>query len=335
MQKKINNQERGNMTQKIRMNTELRNKLFNKIKNVFENEDTQERENFLSARESVDYHYDIAHKLAKQVVERSYPPEDVSVLRSFKKKYGSPCDVVAKDKCFYFAHSEDKDDEGETKETKSHFDFGLFGNLNGSEYSDDDGKKFAVAYYREELKAMDCNPDIYAQQSENKDNPHKTKHVDACMKALGKVGSSYSSRDDSTGMTKTFNDQYYLDVIGTSYCRSRAIACTKDEYETFNDWRIAKGNVVSKHQTWIDSITKQCDQLKIGLKAYRYLSEGIELATELGIQVDEAELIRTNSTGLTIYNPSNLASMIKGMKNKHQSREAKILARKKYEESLN
>ena len=52
---------------KIRMNTELRNKLFNKMKNVFENEDTQERENFLSARESVDYHYDIAHKLAKQV----------------------------------------------------------------------------------------------------------------------------------------------------------------------------------------------------------------------------------------------------------------------------
>ena len=31
---------------KIRMNTELRNKLFNKIKNVFENEDTQEREDF-------------------------------------------------------------------------------------------------------------------------------------------------------------------------------------------------------------------------------------------------------------------------------------------------
>ena len=183
MQNKNNNQK-GTMT-KIRMNTELRNKLFNKIKNVFENEDTQERENFLSARESVDYHYDIAHKLAKQVVERSYPPEDVSVLRSFKKKYGDPCDVVAKDKCFYFAHSEDKDDEGDIKETKSHFDFGLFGNLNGSEYSDDDGKKFAVAYFREELKAMDCNPDIYAQQSENKDNPHKTKHVDACMKALG------------------------------------------------------------------------------------------------------------------------------------------------------
>jgi len=319
---------------KIRMNTELRNKLFNKIKNVFENEDTQEKEAYLQARENVDLEYSVAHNLAKRVVQRSYPPEDVAVLRTFKKKYGSPCDVVAKDKCFYFAHNEGVDDEGEPTETKSHFDFGLFGNLNGSEYDSEEGKKFAFAYYREDLKAMDCNPDIFAQQNENKDNPHKTKHVDECTKALGGSGNSYSSSDDQ-GMAKTFNDQYYLDVIGTSYCRSRAIACTQDEYSMFERWRIAKGNLVVNHQKWIDTIMKQCDQLKIGLKAYRYLSEGIELATELGIQVDEAELIRTNSTGLTIYNPSNLASMIKGMKNKNQSREAKILARKKYEESLN
>ena len=318
---------------KIRMNTELRNKLFNKIKNTFENEDTQEREAYLQSREWVNEKYVMASQLAKQVVERAYPTEDVATLRTFKKKYGSPCDVVAKDKCFYFAHNEGVDDEGQPTETKSHFDFGLFGNLNGSEYSSEEGKKFAVAYFREDLKAMDCNPDIYAQQNENKDNPHKTKHVDECMKALGDSG----YRGEEQGMAKDFNSNYYLDVIGTSYCRSRAIACTKNEYEQFETWRTAKGNLVSKHQTWIDSIVKQCDQLKIGLKAYRYLSEGIELATELGIELDEAELIRTNSTGLTIYNPSNLASMIKGMKNKQSTntREAKILARKQYEESIN
>ena len=61
------------------------------------------------------------------------------------------------------------------------------------------------------------------------------------------------------------------------------------------------------------------------------MSEGIELAKELGIELDEAELVRTNSTGLTIYNPSNLASMIKGMKNKNVSREDKIKARIQYE----
>jgi hypothetical protein len=329
-----NNKIERKQMSKIRMNTELRNKLFGKIKHTFENEDTQEREAFLQARENVDQQYTMASELAKEVVERSYPTDDVATLRHFKKKYGQPCDVVAKDKCFYFAHNEGVDDEGEPTETKSHFDFGLFGNLNGTEYDNEQGKKFAVAYYREELKAKDCNPDIYAQQNENKDNPHKTKHVDECMKALGYSG-SYGSGGNEIGMAKDFNSNYYLDVIGTSYCRSRAIACTKNEYEQFETWRIAKGNLVVNHQKWIDTIQKQCDQLKIGLKAYRYLSEGIELATELGIQVDEAELIRTNSTGLTIYNPSNLASMIKGMKNKNQSREAKILARKQYEESLN
>ena len=110
----------------------------------------------------------MASELAKEVVERSYPVEDVATLRTFKNKYGSPCDVVAKDKCFYFAYTKDdseidKDEERNdmNDQVKSHFDFGLFGNLNGSEYNNEDGKKFAFAYYREDLKAMDCNPDIF------------------------------------------------------------------------------------------------------------------------------------------------------------------------------
>ena len=109
----------------------------------------------------------------------------LQVLRTFKKKYGSPCDVVAKDKCFYFAHNEDvNEDQGELTEVKSHFDFGLFGNLCGSEYSTRGRQRnLQFAYFREDLKAMDCNPDIFAQQKENKDNPHKTKHVDECTES--------------------------------------------------------------------------------------------------------------------------------------------------------
>jgi hypothetical protein len=317
---------------KIRMNTEYRNKLFNKIKDVFEKEETQEQQAFLQARENFNAYQRDSFNLARQVVERSYPTEDVNTLRVFKKKYGDPCDVVAKDKCFYFSHNEDVDEDGEKTDTQSHFDFGLFGNLNGREsYSDnEDAMHFAHAYYREELKEKGLNPDIIAQQNGKDDNPHKTKHIDANNKFLGKCNNSYDD-GNHIGMTKTFNAPFYLDVIGTSHCRSRAIACTKDEYNIFLAWRSAKAKVVSTHQTWIDSITKQTDQLKIGLKAYRYLSEGIELAKELGIELDEAELVRTNSTGLTIYNPSNLASMIKGMKNKNQTREDKIKARLQYE----
>ncbi len=322
------------MSAKIRMNTEYRNKFYNRIKDVFEKEETQEQQAFLQAREDFNVAQKSTFELANQVVERSYPKEDVATLRTFKKKYGDPCDVVAKDKCFYFAYTDtdNADDEGKPIENKSHFDFGLFGNLNGSEYSSEDTDQFAHAYFREELKAKGCNPDIIPQQSGKDSNPYKTKHVDMCNKELGKDSSSrYSDNDNTVGMTKDFNAPFYADVIGTSYCRSRAIACTKAEYEKFEQWRMAKADVVSKHSTWVSSITKQCDQLKIGLKAYRYLSEGIELATELGINVDEAELVKTNSTGLTIYNPSNLANMIKGMKNKTQTREQKIALRKQYE----
>ena len=319
------------MSAKIRMNTEYRNKFYNRIKDVFEKEETQEQQAFLQAREDFNVAQNSTFELASKVVERSYPKEDVDTLRVFKKKYGDPCDVVAKDKCFYFSHSEDVDEDGEPQERHSHFDFGLFGNLNGSEYSSEDTEHFAHAYFREELKEKGCNPDIIAQQSGKDQNPHKTKHIDMCNKALGKDSSSYSREDNGTGLTKDFNAPFYCDVIGTSHCRSRAIACTKKEYEEFEAWRMAKAKVVSTHQTWINSIMKQCDQLKIGLKAYRYLSEGIELASELGINLDEAELVKTNSTGLTIYNPSNLANMIKGMKNKTQTREQKIALRKQYE----
>ena len=311
------------------MNTEYRNKLYNRIKDVFEKEDTHERQAFLQARENFDESQKNTFELARQVVERSYPTDDVATLRKFKKKYGDPCDVVAKDKCFYFAYT-DKDEDDEDRETKSHFDFSLYGNLNGSEYGDSEERDhFAHAYYREELKEGGCNPDIIAQQSGKDSNPHKTKHIDANNKFLGK--GRYD--DNGTGMTGKFDDQFQLDVIGTSHCRSRAIACTYDEYQIFLAWREAKAKVVSTHQTWIDSISKQTEQLKIGLKAYRYLSEGIELAKELGIELDEAELVRTNSTGLTIYNPSNLANLIKGMKNKTQTREQKIALRKQYEAS--
>ena len=72
-------------------------------------------------------------------------------------------------------------------------------------------------------------------------------------------------------------------------------------------------------------------EIKVGLKGYRYLDEALELSSELGLAIDEAEIIRTNSTGLVIYNPKNLAERIKSMKNKNISREDKILARVKYD----
>ena len=317
---------------KIRMNTELRNKILNRYGDHAEKEITQELDDFNGAREKVDLIYPSTFELARQVVARSYPPEDVKTCRTLKQKYGEPLDVVAKDKCFYFSYARENPNEDEDKNVSEHFDFGLFGDVDDESYHNESGKKFAYSYYRDELKAKDLDADILAKQNGKDDNPHKTKHMDLNDKALGYSGySSYNSNDNNVGIAKDFDKQYELDIIGTSHCRSRTIGCTEQEFLIFKMFKQAKGQLIVCYQKWIDSITKQCEAMKTGLKAYRYLSEGVELMTELGVNCDEAELIRTNSTGLVIYNPVNLASMIKGMKNTTITREQKIAIRKAYE----
>ena len=97
-------------------------------------------------------------------------------------------------------------------------------------------------------------------------------------------------------------------------------------------WQSKKGQLITCHEKWIESILNQMKEIKLGLKGYRYLDEMIELGTELGLTINDAEIIRTNSTGLVIYNPKNLADRIKGMKNKSISREQKIALRKAYDQ---
>jgi hypothetical protein len=75
-------------------------------------------------------------------------------------------------------------------------------------------------------------------------------------------------------------------------------------------------------------------EIKVGLKGYKYLDEAIELANELGLEITDHEIIRTNSSGLVIYNPKNLAERIKGMKNTEKTREQKIAERVAYMQQL-
>ena len=158
-------------------------------------------------------------------------------------------------------------------------------------------------------------------------NPHWTKFQDANDKYLG----SSSGRNNLTSYSAQWDNDYELDLIGREYCRDRQIAVSREEFKTFEMWQQAKGQLIMAHYKWIKSVLEQMKEIKMGLKGYKYLDEALELCTELGLNVQEDEVIRCNSTGLVIYNPKNLAERIKGMKNKNVSREAKILARQEYE----
>ena len=157
-------------------------------------------------------------------------------------------------------------------------------------------------------------------------NPHQTKFNDANEKALGFSG----GKGNEISHARDWNSDYQLDLSGREYCRDRQIPVSESEFNTFVIWQQAKGQLIMAHYKWIKSILNQMKEIKVGLKGYKYLDEALELSSELGLAIDEAEIIRTNSTGLVIYNPKNLADRIKGMKNKNISREDKIAARLKY-----
>ena len=316
---------------RIRLNQEYRNKIAQRMRVHLEQENTQEKEKFFQLREEMKPLQDLTWKLAEQIVRRHYTPEDVKMAYHLQNKFEN-VDTIAKDSCFHFGYHgqvEDRDENDKAvmrdKYIESHFDFKLDGNINGSESGRQND--FAYAMYRDELKGREnCNPDINVEQKNNQSNPHWTKVDDANSKYLGLSG----GRDNQTSFAREWNNDYVLDLIGREYCRDRSIACNKEEYQTLMFWQQAKGQLIMAHEKWIESVLNQMKEIKLGLKGYRYLDEAIELCTELGLSVNDAEIIRTNSTGLVIYNPKNLADRIKGMKNKSISREQKIALRKAY-----
>jgi hypothetical protein len=321
---------------RLRLNQEYRNKIANRMRVHLEQEDTIEKQNYDNLKaDQIDIN-DNAWKLAESIIRKHYTPEDVRMAYHLQNKFEN-VSTIAKDSCFHFHYlgmKEDRDYDNNVvmKEDtiESHFDFRLNGSIdvdNNSSYSRDDSG-YGYALFRDELKAQDnCNPDILIEQEGKEQNPHKTKYVDNNNKYLG---------NDDRGYGKEWNEKYQLDLIGREYCRDRSIACTEQEYMMLIDWKNQKQQFVMAHHKWIKSVLDQMKEIKLGLKGYKYLDEAIELSTELGLNIDEAEIIRTNSTGLTIYNPKNLADRIKGMKNKRVKTKAeKIAERVLYEQQQN
>ena len=331
-----NNIERKKPMARIRLNQEYRNKIANRIKQHLFQEDTQERQKYYDLKDKQDSQNDFAWSVAEKIVRRHYTDEDVEKAWYLQNKFEN-VNTIAKDSCFHFHYLGTKEKRNYDNEVvieenvpiEKHFDFRLNGSIDSeSNYSNDRDLSYGFALFRDEINAQDdCNADILIEQADKDDNPHKRKFVENNEKYLGLNG----GRNNETKYGREWNEKYQLDLIGRDYCRDRSIACSEEEFNILITWKQQKGAFVMAHYKWIKSVLDQMKEIKVGLKGYKYLDEAIELANELGIEITDHEIIRTNSTGLVIYNPKNLAERIKGMKNKNISREDKIKARLLYE----
>jgi hypothetical protein len=317
---------------RIRLNQEYRNKVNSRMRVHIEAEDTQEKKTYDDLKADQIEINDNAWTLAKQIVRRHYLPEDIVKAQYLQDKFEN-VDTIQPDSCFHFHYmgmveSRDYDNNVVMKEDtiEKHFDFRLNGSTdveNNSSHTSD--SEYGYALLRDEIKAQEgCNPDILIEQDNKDQNPHLTKYKDANDKYLG---------SDERGYGKEWNDKYKLDLIGREYCRDRSIACSEQEFKILVAWKQAKGQFIMAHYKWIKSVLAQMKFIKDVVKSYKYLDEAIEFANESGLAITDAEIIRTNSTGLAFYNPKLASEHLKSMKNKRVKTQAeKIAERVLYEE---
>ena len=332
----------------------------NKIANVFirpyiEQENTQEREAYLQAREKIKPLQDQTWQLAKQLVSRHYTPEDIKMAYHLQNKFPN-VNTIAKDSCFHFGYMNkadgdaietdgeyrtdnrhrDNDDEDNKYITK-HFDFRLDGNINGSENSRQND--FAYAYFRDELKGKvnkgeKCNPDINIEQKwgkgdgeENASNPHWTQIDHANERELGLSG----GRDNQNLYAKQWNNDYQLDLIGREYCRDRQLNCDQKEFAILMTWQQAKQQLIMAHTKWVETILEQMKVIKGGLRDHVYLEQSIDMCKKMKLTISETDILATTSKGIVVSN-QDIVNHLASLKNKTQTRDQKIALRKIYDQ---
>jgi len=321
---KINNQEKGNMTKEKRMtlNAEKRKVIADQFQSFYED---KVKDKLVQAKEQYDLMREKAKEQIEKVVRFHQPQEDVDTIRSMIKKYNRSGGELYEDNCFYVQRPITKvDDEGREyqAEDEVHIRFNM-------------GKNFALAYYRDELKAKGLNPDfkLSIDNDYSKRNPKYYNDESACNKFLGWQTSSNDDKSITTPRSKWEND-FKLWTIGSNYCHSRQFKVDENSLNFFKMYVASADNVIKEHEQMYNYVEKKMKTLRLGLKSYRFYDQAKALADKVGVVLNETMMNESSSLALSIYSPENLASLLEDQE--VLTREQKIaFARKQMQQSVN
>lgn len=318
------------MTHKpLKLNAQKRKLGVNVFKKHYQNEDNILRTAYYEKRKIFDNHIENAHKLVKEIVNRKYPSEDIATLKPLQEKHNF--DVVRQDNCFHF--------RSDTPEKKSRYDgqeyedfpechvkFELFSGTQRHDYNNDNGKKFAYAYYHDHLKNKGLTPEVFELQGDKKDNPHHDNLKKECSKEL--CGQEWvGNNNEHIGLSKEWNDKYTLDVIGGNhYCNSRYIECTENEFKILKDFLNSKEQLVDAYISWQENIVKRVKVVEDTLKNYNTFDQMKKLADNQKVEISENS-ITIECTDLAIFNPDNVSAMLDDLKPKAKETKAEKLQR--------
>ena len=307
---------------RITLNADKRKVIADVFQDHFES-NSKFKKSWTEAKEN----YDLLRKVAKEKIERlvryHQPQEDVDTIRAMNNKYGESGGRLYNDNCFHVQNSTPTMREDYNGNLQEHYD--------DVHIKFEADKEFLVSYYRDEIKSkgIDADYDVRLGDNYEKRNPTYYNSESQVNKYLG-----YGSRNDVSLATMTqmfpkdeWENDFKLWVIGTSYCHDRMFQTNQVEYKWFQDFNIARDNIILAHKNLFDNVNKKMEKLKLGLKSYKYFDQAEELADKLGVVLNESVLDAHSSMALSIYSPSNLADLLTD--EVEQTRDEKIAIAKK------
>jgi len=307
---------------KITLNSEKRKVIADQFQSFYED---KVKDKLVQAKQQYDLMREKAKVAIDKVVRFHQPQEDVDTIRRMINKYSNSGGELYHDNCFQITMPITKvDDEGREYETTDdvHVRFDM-------------GKKFARAYYRDEMKAKGLNPDFYwsIDNDYSKRNPKYYSDESNCDKFLGWQTSSNDDKSITTPRMK-WEEDFKVWVIGTSYCRSRQFKVDETTLEFFKTYNQSADNVIKEHEQMYSYVEGKMKTLRLGLKSYRTFDQAKALADKVGVVLNETMMNESSSLALSIYSPDNLASLLEDKE--VLTREQKIaIARKQMQQSVN
>ena len=307
---------------KITLNSEKRKVIADQFQSFYED---KVKDKLVQAKEQYDLIREKAKEQIEKVVRFHQPQEDVDTIRSMIQKYNRAGGELYEDNCFYVQRPIKKvDDEGREYDTNDeiHIRFNM-------------GRKFARAYYRDEMKAKGLNPDFHLSinQDYSKRNPKYYNDESAVNTYLGFSNSSNEDKSITKPVAKWEND-FKLWTIGSSYCHSRNYVVDENTLNFFKMYRSSADNVIKEHEQMYSYVEGKMKTLRLGLKSYRTFDQAKALADKVGVVLNESMLNESSSMALSIYSPENLASLLEDKE--VMTREQKIaFARKQMQQSVN
>ena len=283
---------------KITLNAEKRKVIADQFQAHYEN---KKKQKLIDAKNQYDLMREKAKEQIEKVVRYHQPQEDIDTIRRMTNKYNRAGGELYEDNCFYVQRPITKvDDEGReydaTDEVHVRFDM---------------GRKFARAYYRDELKSKGLNPDFHLaiDNDYSKRNPKYYTDESAVNTYLGFSNSSNEDKSITKPKTKWEND-FKLWVIGSSYCHSRNYRVDESTLNFFKMYVQSADNVIREHEQLYSYVESKMKTLRLGLKSYRTFDKAKELADKIGVVLNETMMNESSSLALSIYSPDNLASLL-------------------------